>query len=81
LAPKPVPQKIVEVTQAVTIRSDDFAFAKPYIGLETIPKAGTLLATDGAEKVLTPYDDCVLIMPSKRLGKGQTAVRLGRYVG
>jgi predicted deacylase len=81
LAPKPVPQKIVEVTQAVTIRSDDFAFAKPYIGLETIPNAGTLLATDGAEKVLTPYDDCVLIMPSKRLGKGQTAVRLGRYVG
>jgi len=81
LAPKPVKQKIVEVTQAVTIRSDDFTFAQPYIGLETIPKAGTLLATDGAEKVLTPYDNCVLIMPSKRLGKGQTAVRLGRYVG
>jgi len=30
--------------------------------------------------VRTPYDDCVLIMPSRRLVKGQTAVRLGRYV-
>jgi hypothetical protein len=30
--------------------------------------------------VTTPYDDCVLIMPSRRLDKGQTAVRLGRYV-
>jgi hypothetical protein len=31
--------------------------------------------------VRTPYDDCVLIMPSRRSGRGQTAVRLGRYVG
>jgi predicted deacylase len=81
LGPKPVPQKIVEVTQAVTIHGDDFAFAGPYIGLETIAKAGTVIATDGPTNVTTPYDNCVLIMPSRRLGKGQTAVRLGRYVG
>jgi hypothetical protein len=24
-------------------------------------------------------DECVLIMPSQRLAKGQTAVRLGRF--
>ena len=27
-----------------------------------------------------PYDDCVLVMPSRRLGPGLTAVRLGRFV-
>jgi hypothetical protein len=31
--------------------------------------------------VLTPYDDCVLVMPSRRLTRGSTAVRLGRYTG
>jgi hypothetical protein len=30
--------------------------------------------------VRTPYDECVLIMPSRRLLPGQTAVRLGRYL-
>jgi hypothetical protein len=30
--------------------------------------------------VRTPYDDCILIMPSRRLAPGLTAVRLGRLV-
>jgi hypothetical protein len=30
--------------------------------------------------VRTPYDNCVLIRPSRRLAKGQTAVRLGRFL-
>ena len=34
----------------------------------------------GDVPVATPYDHCVLIMPSKRLQRGQTAVRLGRFV-
>lgn len=80
LTPPPASQKIVEVTHPITIKSDDFAFAEPYKGLETIPKAGTVIARDGGTSVATPYDQCVLIMPSRRLGKGQTAVRLGRYV-
>jgi hypothetical protein len=41
---------------------------------------GTLIGHDDEREVRTPYDDCVLIMPSRRLAKGQTAVRLGRYV-
>ncbi|MCH7793546.1 MAG: succinylglutamate desuccinylase, partial [Proteobacteria bacterium] len=49
-------------------------------GLETIPTAGTVLAHDGDEPIVTPYDDCVLIMPSRRLQPGQTAVRFGRYI-
>ena len=79
-ADEPGPQKIVEVTAAVTIRHDVFTFAEPYVGLEVIPEAGTVLGHDGDEPVTTPYDDCVLIMPSRRLLPGQTAVRLGRFV-
>jgi succinylglutamate desuccinylase len=76
----PPPQKVIEVTEAVTIRSEDFRFDADYKGLEVIPRRGTEIARDGGRPVLTPYDECVLIMPSRRLSKGQTAVRLGRYL-
>ncbi|HZT51408.1 MAG TPA: succinylglutamate desuccinylase/aspartoacylase family protein, partial [Stellaceae bacterium] len=73
------PQRVIEVTEAVTVASDDFRFAAPYCGLEVIPKAGTEIARDGGRTVLTPYDDCVLVMPSPQTVRGHTAVRLGRY--
>jgi predicted deacylase len=73
-------QRVIEVTQAVTITSGRFEFVEPYVGLEVIPEAGSLIGHDGDEEVRTPYDHCVLIMPSRRLVRGQTAVRLGRYV-
>jgi predicted deacylase len=73
-------QRVIEVTQAVTISGSRFEFVAPYIGLEVIEKAGTVLGHDDDKEVRTPYDNCVLIMPSRRLVKGQTAVRLGRYV-
>ena len=76
----PAPQRFVEVTDAVTIESDRFRFEQAYTGLESIPAAGTVIAHDGAKPICTPYDDCVLIMPTKRLKPGQTAVRLGRYI-
>lgn len=78
--PTPPPQRFVEVTEAVTIATDRFAFAAPYRGLEVIEAAGTQIATDGDRPILTPYPACVLIMPSKRLWPGQTAVRLGRLI-
>jgi len=77
--PKPA-QKVIEVTAAVTIATDEFAFAVPVEGLAVVPKAGTLLARDGDAEINTPYDDCVLIMPTRRPKKGETAVRLGRFV-
>ena len=73
-------QKVIEVTQAVTISGSRFEFVEPYVGLEVIPKQGSLLGRDDGREVRTPYDNCVLIMPSRRLVRGQTAVRLGRYV-
>jgi predicted deacylase len=76
----PPAQRVIEVTHAVTIRTPEFRFAGPYKGLEVLPAKGSVLAHDGETPVTTPYDDCVLIMPSRRLVPGQTAVRLGRYL-
>jgi predicted deacylase len=80
LAPSaPTPrQRVIEVTGAVTVATDRFKFVAPYRGLEVIPKAGTVIAHDDEAPVTTPYDECILIMPSRRLVPGQTAVRLGR---
>lgn len=77
LGPPPLPARVVEVTEAVTI-ANEFRFAADYRGMEVIPEAGTLIGWDGDTEVRTPYPDCVLIMPSMRLYRGQTAVRLGR---
>ena len=76
----PPPQKVIQVTDAVTIRNESFRFLEDYRGLEVIPKAGTVLAEDGDQTVTTPYDDCVLIMPTRRVRPGNTAVRLGRFL-
>jgi len=74
-------QQVIEVTEAVTIASDDFQFAGAWTGMDVLPKAGTPIGRDGERAVVTPYDDCVLVMPTRRLRRGQTAVRLGRRVG
>ncbi len=79
-AAEPVQQRFIEVTEAITVRSKAFCFAKPYKGLEILPKAGDLIGHDGDTPLRTPYDDCILIMPSRRLYPGQTAVRLGRFI-
>ena len=73
-------QRTIQVTEAVTIISESFEFVQDFRGLEVLPQKGTLIGRDDGREVRTPYDDCVLIMPSRRLVKGQTAVRLGRYV-
>jgi len=76
----PGKQRIVRVTEPVTATSVDFRFAKPWKGLEVIARKGTLIATDGGKEWRTPYDDCVLVMPSTAHVKpGNTMVRLGRY--
>jgi predicted deacylase len=78
-APLPA-QRAVEITHVVTIASDAFRFALPVEGLDVIAEAGTLLARDGDVEVRTPYADSVLVMPTRRPKKGETAVRVGRYV-
>jgi hypothetical protein len=59
----------------------DFRFADAYTGLETFAKAGTVIGWNEGEPVLTPYDNCVLVMPSLRqLRPGVTVVRLGQLL-
>jgi len=78
---RPVPQRFIEVTEAITIASDKFRFEAEYFGLECIEKSGTIIAKDDDRLIRTPYDNCVLIMPTRRVKPGQTAVRLGRFIG
>ena len=78
--PKPAPQQVIEVTDAMTVKKGPFRFSRSVRGLDVISKAGTIIAYDGDLPVATPYDNCVLIMPSQRLSPGLTAVRLGRFV-
>lgn len=80
VGPTPPAQQFIEVSGPVTIKTDAFRFAQDFNGFEVLEKKGSLLGYDGDEEVLTPYDNCVLIMPSKRLNKGATAVRLGRFI-
>ena len=76
----PPPQSVVLVTDPITISTDQFRFTGKFTGMEVIEKAGTVIGWDGGQEIRTPYDRCVLIMPSRRLTKGDTAVRLGRFV-
>lgn len=69
---------IADVTHGYAIRTDDFFFAENFKGLERFEKAGAVIAVDGGEEIVTPYDDCILVMPNHRAVKGQRAFRLAR---
>lgn len=77
---RPTTQQVIEVTGPVTITSDAFKFAADYRGMEVIEEAGTVIGWDGGSEIRTPYDHCVLIMPSRQLRKGESAVRFGRVI-
>ncbi len=69
----------LRVTEAVAARSNDFRFAQAWNGLEKLPQAGTVIGWSEGEPVTTPYDNCVLIMPSlANLRPGATVVRLAQ---
>jgi predicted deacylase len=75
-----VEQKVIRVTEPVVAKTMSFRFASPWKGLEVVKKAGSLVATDDRKEWRTPYDDCIMVMPSVRhLKPGTTMVRLGRY--
>lgn len=71
-------QRVVQVTHRITASSRDFAFVRPFRGMDVVPAAGTAIASDGGTPVVTPYDNCVLVMPVEHPQAGATAVRLGR---
>ena len=71
--------RCADVTMTVTAATAGFAFTRPFRGGEVIAAGDTLIATDGAAEVRTPYDDCLLVMPSLRPSRGHTAGRLARF--
>ena len=80
--PAPPSQRVVQVTHAIATKRGNFTPARRFEGQEVIAKAGTVLGHDDGEPVTTPYDNCVLVMPSSNrpLRAGVTVVRLGRLV-
>lgn len=72
-------QWALAVTGAVVARSAGFRFTLPLTGLAVVAQAGTVIGDNDGEPVTTPYDDCVMVMPSTRLARpGVTVVRLAR---
>ena len=76
----PLPaQQVIQVTEAVTAKTQSFQWLGDYQGLEVVEHAGTALAQDGEHTVRTPYDRCVLVMPTRaRFNVGNTMLRFGR---
>ncbi|MCR9220236.1 MAG: succinylglutamate desuccinylase/aspartoacylase family protein [Alphaproteobacteria bacterium] len=73
-------QRVLEVTHRTTPETQAFRFVEDFQGGECIPRAGTVVAHDGTDAVATPYDGCVLIMPTPNAAPGRTAVRFAREV-
>ena len=72
-------QWALEVTGPVVATSSAFRFVAPYTGLELFEKAGTVIGDNDGVPVVTPYDNCVLVMPSVRQARaGVTVVRFAR---
>lgn len=83
MAPEPGPQRFIGVTHPVVATSMDFRFTQDFMGPElvTIPKRGTVFAYQDGNPVATPWDNCVMVMPSLRqLLPGVTVVRLGKVI-
>jgi predicted deacylase len=75
----PASTRVVKVTEAVIAETEEFRFARPFSGMEVLPNAGELIATDHGREIRAPYDQCVLVMPvPHNVRKGLTAVRLGQ---
>jgi len=71
---------LLVVTDTVTVAPDSIpAFVRPWKSGDRIAKAGTLIGWNAALPVITPYDDCVLVMPTLLHARpGATLVRFAR---
>jgi hypothetical protein len=77
--PDAMQQWMLTVDGAVVAKDARFRFDLPFQGLETIARAGTVIgyySDSDDDPVVTPFDDCVLVMPSVRQARaGVTVVR------
>lgn len=72
-------QLALYVEGAVVAKSEHFKFVEGLEDLQLFPKAGTLVGDNDGEPVVTPFENCVLVMPSTRQArKGVTVVRFAK---
>ena len=72
-------QTPVQVVGRAVAITNHVRFTNDWRGMEIIKHAGTVIAYDAETPVMTPFDDCVLVMPSLRqIRPGVTFVRFGR---
>ena len=64
------------MTHGITASTDNFQFCEPFVGMEIIEKKGTKIAQDGDKDIMTPYDNCLLMMPNHSPGAGVRKLRL-----
>jgi succinylglutamate desuccinylase len=76
----PPPGRLARVTRTVTAATHGFTFLRDFRGGEVVARRNTLIALDGEVEIRTPHDDCLLVMPSPRVLRGHTAVRMARFV-
>ena len=75
---KPV-QIRLELLHTHVIKTTEFAFARPVVGFEVFAK-GELIATDGAEQIHAPCDNCTVMMPARTAIVGREGVYLTRPI-
>jgi hypothetical protein len=71
------PQRRFQLLQTCVIKTTEFRFVRPCIGFEVFAK-GELIATDGADEIRAPCDDCTILMPARAAIVGREAVYLSR---
>lgn len=72
--------RFVRVERAVRIERGPFRLLCEPASLTVVPRGGTTVAFDAGMPVRTPFDDCVLVLPTPRAPPGHTALRLGRRI-
>ncbi len=77
--PAPAPQRRFELLQTHVIKTSGFQFVRPLIGFETFAK-GELIASDGADEIRSPCDDCTVLMPARTVIVGREAVYLTKPI-
>jgi len=68
-------QRRFELLQTHVVKSEDFAFTRPLVGLETFAE-GELIAQNGDEEIVSPCDNCTVFMPTREPIVGREAVYL-----
>jgi predicted deacylase len=74
------PGRFAAVTDVITANTAGFSFVQPYRGGDVIARRNTVIGIDGSTELRTPYDNCLLVMPSLRPSRGHTAVRLAHFI-